>query len=129
MDELVDLAQYAVTVKILPSTDIPGQSEDATYAVMADLCSNPIYALNHGYSMSYVVDEDFTVTSLSDTSNWIGTDAALGLMWNSCYGPTGIGLDAMSLEDGPYWACGNTGGIIISYLFCNFSIVILFYSP
>eukprot|EP01083_Nonionella_stella_P091791 256699_1 len=47
-DELIDIAKYAITVKVLPSTDIPGQSETPDVALMADLCSNPIYALNNG---------------------------------------------------------------------------------
>merc|ERR1711929_64865 len=52
MDELIEMAETAITVKIMPSGEIPGQSETASYTVMADLCSNPIYALNRGYTMS-----------------------------------------------------------------------------
>ena len=103
-DELIELAQQAVTVKILPSTDIPGQNETADYAVMADLCSNPIFALNNGYSLSYTLSESFEA-SLADTDNWIG-DNADSLLWNSC------SAALYELADGDvYWACGNTGGI------------------
>ena len=103
-DELIELAQQAVTVKILPSTDIPGHSETAKYALMADLCSNPIFALNNGYSLSYTLDEDFTA-SKADPNNWIG-DSASTLMWNSCHAAL------YQLSDGKvYWACGNVGGI------------------
>jgi len=118
MDELLILAQYAVTVKILPSTDIPGINETADFAVTANLCSNPIYALNNGYSMSYSVDESSSpplVTGTANVGNWIGSDAAIDLMWNGCFhGPTAIGKEPITLEEGCiYWACGNTEGLHI----------------
>eukprot|EP01083_Nonionella_stella_P154771 499143_1 len=50
--QMIDIARYAITVKILPSTDIPGD-ETIEYAVKADICSNPIYALNNGYELSF----------------------------------------------------------------------------
>ena len=107
-DQLLQLAQQAVTVKILPSTDIPGHSETAYYAMMADLCSNPIFALNNGYSLSFTLDENF-VPSPSDPGNWIG-DNVDEFLWNSC------GVDLHKLTEGyraVYWACDNHEGIPI----------------
>eukprot|EP01083_Nonionella_stella_P091790 256698_1 len=75
-DELIDIAKYAITVKVLPSTDIPGQSETPDVALMADLCSNPIYALNNGYEMSFTVNESLHLVAGADTNNWIGTTVA-----------------------------------------------------
>ena len=48
IDELLDLAQYAITVQFGPSTNIPGLEEDERYTNTADLCSNPVWALNNG---------------------------------------------------------------------------------
>ncbi len=114
MDELLDLAQYAVTIKFLPSTDVPGQSETASYAVMAELCSNPIYALNRGYTMSWTVDETSqppVVTGLATTDNWIG---ATELMSSVCYGDDSLGAEPTRIEVGyVYHACGNHGGLHI----------------
>ena len=117
---LINLAQYAVTVKILPSSDIPGQSETAEYTVMADLCSNPIYALNNGYTMSFTLNETSdppVITGYADTSNWIGDNAAT-LVGNSCYGDyTAFGEEPLTLaEEYVYHACGNTEGIHIVHV-------------
>merc|ERR1711937_483939 len=105
----------AVTVKFLASTDIPGQSETAEYAVMADYCSNPIYALNNGYGMSWTVDETSNppvITGPADTNNWIG-DRADHWMWNSCYASDWrLGHEPATLqEDVIYHACGNQQGL------------------
>ena len=35
----------------------PGVSEDADWTNTADLCSNPVYALNNQYEMSFTVEE------------------------------------------------------------------------
>lgn len=116
LDELIGLAQYAITVKFLPSTDIPGQNETVAYSVMADLCSNPVYALNNGYTMSYKVDENSSppvVTGYTDTGYWIGNNSYT-LMWNGCYGSLGSGAVPPTLQSGyTYHACGNGNGIHI----------------
>merc|ERR1719283_711406 len=110
-DELLQLAQQAVTVKILPSTDIPGHSETAYYAMMADLCSNPIFALNNGYSLSFTLDENF-VPSKADPGNWIG-DNVDAFLWNTC------GVALYELADGKtYWACNNVEGLHITETHC-----------
>ena len=120
LNGLLNLLPYAVTVKILPSSDIPGQNETAAYTVMADLCSNPIYALNNGYTMSYSLDETSdppVITGYADTSNWIG-DNAHSLMWNGCY-YTGnsYGSEPMTLaEEYVYHACNNGAGMHIFHL-------------
>ena len=112
---LIHLAKYAVTVKFLPSTDVLGVNETANYSIMADLCSNPIYALNNGYSMSWTVDEvngSMIITNLSDTDNWIGVNDAK-LMKN--YGTGGydeIGQEPSTLQSGHlYHASGNGDGL------------------
>ena len=118
MDELIHLAQYAVTVKIMPSSDVPGLSETANYAVMADRCSNPIFALNYGYTMSWTVEESSApvITGLANMDNWIGTDTAKSLMWSSCYGDDTFGAEPSTLDHGyVYHACGNTGGLHIRH--------------
>ena len=113
LTEIIELAQSAVTVKFLPSTDIPGQSETAEYAVTADYCSNPIYALNNGYGMSWTVDETSNppvITGYADTDNWIG-DQAAKWMWNTCFKEWGVGQEPPTLEeDVIYHACNNHGG-------------------
>ena len=72
-DKLLDLAQYAITVKILPSTDIPGSSENARFAVMANMCSAPVHSLNNGYTISHFVDASGNLIGREDGSNWIGS--------------------------------------------------------
>jgi len=70
MDDLIEMAETAITVKIMPSGETPGQNETASYTVMADLCSNPIYALNRGYTMSWQLDETTdppVITGYADT--------------------------------------------------------------
>ena len=112
MDELLILAESAVTVKIMPSTDIPGVSETAAYTVKADLCSNPVYALNRGYTMSWVLDETTdppVVAGLADTTNWIG---ATDMLANSCYGQDALGDEPSTLEEMYiYHACANVEGL------------------
>jgi len=111
-DEIIELAQSAVTVKFLPSTDIPGQSETAEYAVTADYCSNPIYALNHGYGMSATVDETknpTVVTGNADISNWIGDNADIW-MPTGCHADEGF-APATLQEDVIYHACDNHKGL------------------
>lgn len=121
-DELMELAQSAVTVKIMPSMDIPGINETAAYTVKADLCSNPVYALNHGYSMSFTVSETSdppVITGLGDTNNWIG---ASSLMSTNCYGlgnslgaePTLFGV--VGQQQIFQAACGG-GGLHVGWVF------------
>jgi len=116
MGDLIEMAETAITVKIMPSGEIPGQSETASYTVMADLCSNPIYALNRGYTMSWQVDETSdppVVTGVADTNNWIG---ATNLMWSSCYGDDSYGAEPSTLDHGyVYHACGNIYGLHIRH--------------
>eukprot|EP01084_Bolivina_argentea_P252528 423888_1 len=65
--QLQNISQYAITIKILTGNDIPGSIENQFYAVTADICSNPIYALNNGYELSYTLNiTDSTVIGASD---------------------------------------------------------------
>ena len=123
LSELLILAESAVTVKIMPSTDIPGVSETAAYTVMADLCSNPIYALNRGYTMSWILDETTdppVIAGVADTSNWIGSRS---MMWNSqnCIDRNGyLGQEPPTLAElYIYHACGNTLGLTAHILAVN----------
>ena len=110
--EIVDLAKRAVTVKILPFTDVPGSSETAEYAVTADICSNPVFALNNGYQMDYTVDSDLLVSGYSNVDNWSGTDSATNRLSNGCYECTsGLGQEPWQFTDLFYWACCNGAGI------------------
>ena len=89
--QLTNFAQYGITVKLLPSTDTPGSNENSNYTVKADICSNPVYALNTGYEISYVLDESTSppvITGQADLNNWIGTSTAKNRLSNSCYGLT-----------------------------------------
>ena len=130
LDELLILAESAVTVKIMPSTDIPGVSETAAYTMKADFCSNPVYALNRGYTLSWVVDETTdppVVIDYADEGNWIG---ATDLIWNSCYaGVTAVGEEPPTLADlYVYHACGNTEGLNAS-TFCRYGDMIYSINP
>ena len=123
LDEFLYLAQYAVTIKFLPSTDIPGEpltEQSDQYGVMADLCSNPIYALNNGYMMAFTVDETSSppvLTGYGNTDNWIGTNAVT-MMSNNCYdNDKSSGDEPSTLEDGYVtYSCGNADGLnILAY--------------
>ena len=54
--ELFALLKYAVTVQIGPATNVPGVSETSDYTNTADLCSNPVWALNNKYELSFVLN-------------------------------------------------------------------------
>eukprot|EP01083_Nonionella_stella_P117811 351457_1 len=72
MQEMIDISRYAVTLKILPSTDIPG-SETAQYAITADICSNPVFALNNGYELSWTLDTATSnIIGVTSDQYWIG---------------------------------------------------------
>ena len=105
MEELLDLAQYAITMKILPSTDVPGSSENADFAVMADMCSAPVQSLNNGYMVSHFQDGGREGQA---SNNWIGSSVAVARMRTQCASITAI-------ENRFYWACGNVDG-----LYCTF---------
>eukprot|EP01083_Nonionella_stella_P092118 257763_1 len=116
--QMIDIARYAITVKILPSSDIPGsESETTEYAVKSDICSNPIYALNNGYELSFTLDLTTSfVTGFTDLNNWIGSNNAKNRMENSFY-PSNINLGAEPRliidDDCFYHASGNTDGLHI----------------
>ena len=55
-NELFGLLKYAITVQIGPKTNVPGVTENADYTNTADICSNPVWALNHQYELSFVLD-------------------------------------------------------------------------
>ena len=110
VDQLVDIAQYAVTLKILPSDDVPGSDETCDFGVTADVCSNPVFALNKGYALSHELDEWASppvITGYADTDNWIGTNKAKKRLKNSCYGDRILGEEPQTLLNGRvYHACG-----------------------
>ena len=55
-NELFDILKYAITVQIGPDSNIPGVTENADYTNTADICSNPVWALNHKYELSFVLN-------------------------------------------------------------------------
>ena len=54
--ELFDLLQYAVTIQIGPRSNVTWGREDSNYTNTADICSNPVFALNNQYELSFVVN-------------------------------------------------------------------------
>eukprot|EP01083_Nonionella_stella_P065221 170694_1 len=113
--ELIDLSKYAITVKILPSSDVPG-AENTEYAVTADVCSNPIYALNNGYELTHTLDlATSLISGFTDLNYWIGSSNAKNRMTNSCYnyGRSLGGAPLLISDNEFYFACGNSGGLHI----------------
>ena len=131
--ELFELLQYAVTVQIGPRNGVPWGAEDNDYTGTADICSNPVFALNNQYELSHVLDTTsdptvcvimwchfFPLNSFSfitifhdqvtldnaDTSNWIGTTCAVARLQNSCFLSGGIGSPPSDIRDVVYTACG-----------------------
>ena len=83
---LVHLAKYAITMKLLTYNDIPGEMENSEYSVTADLCSNVVFALNKGYELSYPIHlETHQITGYSNLQQWIGTTKAKSRLSNSCF--------------------------------------------
>eukprot|EP01084_Bolivina_argentea_P176063 304743_1 len=74
LEKLLNISKYAVTVKFLPSSDIPdGVNENIEYAVKAHICSNPIYALNNGYQLSWTLNITTSlIIGYANIGNWIG---------------------------------------------------------
>ena len=54
--ELFALLEYAITVQIGPKSDVPRVTIDDDYTNTADICSNPVWALNHKYELGYVLN-------------------------------------------------------------------------
>ena len=111
--ELMHIAQQAITAQIGPSSNIPGFMMTVDDTMTADLCSNPIFALNNGYEMSYHLDMSTSppvIAGYSDSNDWIGTDIAKDLLVNSC-SLTDIGEEALPLMNSTYYACGNSNGM------------------
>ena len=89
MDELLYLFPYAITVKILSTDYLPNNTiYSGDYMIKADICSNPIFALNNKWETSFVLDYDTgLIVSASDPNDWIGTAIAQARMNNElpCY--------------------------------------------
>eukprot|EP01083_Nonionella_stella_P300996 1030384_1 len=106
--ELIDIAKNAVTVKILPSDDIPGSNENGEYAVTADICSNPMFAFNNGYELSWTVDMVTSlVTGATNSLYWIGSENATNRMTNSMTTSVAIGDEPRSISDGYFYHAPN----------------------
>ena len=116
LEDLLVKAQDAVTVKILPSTDVPGSSETAEFAVMAELCSDPVHSLNSGYTISYTVDESGNSIGMEDGSNWIGSTGAVKRLKTSCGSTEKIDDFFGSF----YCACNNQAGL---YSICVLAVL------
>jgi len=111
LSELVELARYAITVKIIPADKLPTDDTADDFSVKADICSNPIFALGHGYEMSYTLDTStFDVIGQTSASSpdWIGSDTAKNRLKNTCNeGGSMISYDKPFI----YHACGNAYGM------------------
>lgn len=124
IEEFNYLVQNAITVKILPSGDIPGETENEEYALSTVMCSNPIYALNRGYEMTYRYQVDQAtanpiVIGYADEVNWKGTTQSLARIENSCFVKTANGSVPQALSDSIYHACGNAQGMVFITLYHN----------
>eukprot|EP01084_Bolivina_argentea_P274413 467735_1 len=100
------------------------------YMVTAKICSNPVYALNNGKELSYLLNPmDGKIAGFQDTNNWIGSSKATARLENSCFdgGLGGLGSDAHNISvrhnnsDGLYFyqACDNQQGIHIGQTICK----------
>ena len=110
VDDLFDLTRYAITVQIGPSNNTPGVSEDVDYTNTADICSNPVFALNNQYEMSYTLNMTVSPPVISDyanTDNWIGTSISKNRLVNTCFARTSLGSVPHALYNVTYWGCGN----------------------
>eukprot|EP01084_Bolivina_argentea_P317956 551316_1 len=127
---LLDISQYAITVKFLPSTDVPdGNTENTAFSVKSKICSSPIYALNNGYELSYVLDTTTSVIlGYPDPLNWpwLGSPTAQQRMQlntirgdlgnvNNYLGPTYGELPWHIINGSVFGAYGNLNGIHIFY--------------
>eukprot|EP01083_Nonionella_stella_P227374 806788_1 len=121
LSQMIDLAQHAVTLKILPSTDTPGSSETTAYAVTADLCSNPVFALNNGYEMSYALDlSNAQITSYGDINDWIGDSVALDrLNHTGMNGKIAGNLPSALSSDMVFAAYSNAAGLDVTGTRCE----------
>eukprot|EP01084_Bolivina_argentea_P029036 53913_1 len=119
IQELQSISEYAITVKILTGTGIPGFNENSEYAVKADICSNPVYALNNGFEMSYTLNTtNSQVIGMTNINNWIGIMNATNRLINSCYTHTPRGsLPGKLLESEVYGSYCNNG----LHIMCNVS--------
>ena len=114
-----DILKYAITVKILPTGNIPGVNENVNFSVKADICSNPVFALNHGYEFSFKLDL-LTELIIDDSvyTDWIGSQIAQDRMRNN---RSGISSNIPSSGSPPgynsarlFWARDNVNGLHIT---------------
>eukprot|EP01084_Bolivina_argentea_P035042 64979_1 len=109
--ELISILKYAVTIKLLPSSDIPGQIENNNFALTADICSDPIWAINNGYEMSFILDKTTaSVIGYSNINNWFGTSTAKNRLNNSCLH---LNSPKEIIDSFIYDSCGNSNGLQI----------------
>eukprot|EP00484_Ammonia_sp_Unknown_P000462 CAMPEP_0197022490 /NCGR_PEP_ID=MMETSP1384-20130603/3357_1 /TAXON_ID=29189 /ORGANISM="Ammonia sp." /LENGTH=309 /DNA_ID=CAMNT_0042450545 /DNA_START=90 /DNA_END=1016 /DNA_ORIENTATION=+ len=103
LDGFVDIAQYATSFKWVTNEFISWTVE----------CSNPVWAMNHGYELSYTVDETTgLVTGVGDGHDW--QNSGWNFLASSCLLDTEEGSPPNLLTDVIYWACGNTNGLRIN---------------
>ena len=128
LEKLLKISKYAITAKFVPSS----KSVIDDYKVTANVCSNPIYALNNGYELSYTLNKRSSPLSSTASNNdiidfvnpddWIGTyHAKQQLLNNKCSKKPAL----KRLSDGYIFrACDeNPNGIhIISPNECNVDI-------
>merc|ERR1712154_638879 len=90
---------------------VPGRAEVANkkkYEVEAKVCSEPVYALNNGFELTYVLDHGTNaILDNADLTQWIGSDEAKGRLKTTCK----IGAPRTIQSGFWYASCGNGGGI------------------
>ena len=83
IDYINNISVYAITVKILPTGEIPGVHENINFSVKAAICSNPIFAFNAGYELTYELNvSSELIIDNSSWYDWIGTDKVRDRMKN-----------------------------------------------
>eukprot|EP01084_Bolivina_argentea_P029738 55204_1 len=117
-EELLPFTHHAIAAQILSNSAQPSDFDFTNnpsdyFAVMTDICSNPVLALNNERELSWVIDINTLVTvSDSDLNNWLGSSVAKNRLRQNT-GCTGCYRTNTSLTKSVYNACCNGQGIHI----------------
>eukprot|EP01084_Bolivina_argentea_P303958 524876_1 len=93
--QLLEFAKYAITFKIIPENVTRNSSYYSKFAVLSDICTTNVWALNNGYSVGYKLDiNTLEVTGYPQFDEYIGEYEAVGRMIPRCF--------LYELDDTPY---------------------------
>eukprot|EP01084_Bolivina_argentea_P029739 55205_1 len=119
-EELLPFTHHAIAAQILSNSAQPSDFDFTNnpsdyFAVMTDICSNPVLALNNERELSWVIDINTLVTvSDSDLNNWLGSSVAKNRLRQNTV-CTGCSRTGISLTKSIYHACCNNQGIHINF--------------